>query len=253
MLVVHRCTGPHLLAQGSSLKFIRRFAYCANVVVLGLFHEGLRVVLDSAVSWTVPRSEPCHCDETECENEDPGDGASRRRAKSGGQAVVTSDELVSGYSHVVQKDIVGELISNWLVTTLAALGFFLAMCGWTVCCADCLRPKRESMHGASSESWRAPVLVRVGGARRLTPVRHCESLGRWEERLLLWKVRDEEWVVTAPDGQVFVGELRSCVDATPVTSSCRVSLFLRPRAIAHQDQAARGEAIGKDHAVLGCF
>ena len=88
----------------------------------------------------MPGSEPCHCDETECENEDPGDGASRRRAKSGGQAVVTSDELGSGYSHVVQKDIVGELISNWLVTTLAALGFFLAMCGWTVCCADCSDP-----------------------------------------------------------------------------------------------------------------
>ena len=95
-------------------------------------------------------------------NEDPGNGASRRRANSGGQAVVTIDEFGSGDSHVVQKDIVGELISNWLVTTLAALGFFLAMCGWTVCCADCLRPKRESMHAAPSESWRAPVCRRRG-------------------------------------------------------------------------------------------
>ena len=39
---------------------------------------------------------------------------------------------------------------------------------WTplVYCADCFRPKRESMHGAPSENWRAPVLVRVAPGRR---------------------------------------------------------------------------------------
>ena len=51
--------------------------------------------------------------------------------------------------------------------------------------------------------------------RRLASVRHFEKLGRWEERLLLWKVRDEEWVVTALDGRAHVEELLSWVDAAP--------------------------------------
>ena len=34
-----------------------------NVVVLGLLHEGLRVVFHSAIGPTVPRCEPCHCNE----------------------------------------------------------------------------------------------------------------------------------------------------------------------------------------------
>ena len=41
----------------------------------------------------------------------------------------------------------GELISNWPATALADLGLLLAQSGC------------DSMHGASSESWRAPVLV----------------------------------------------------------------------------------------------
>ena len=48
---------------------------------------------------------------------------------------------------------------------------------------------------------------------RLGTVRKHEAPGRWKERLLLWKVRDEEWVVAAPDGQVYVEEFRSWVDA----------------------------------------
>ena len=72
------------------------------------------------------------------------------------------------------------------------------------------------MHGALSESLRAPSLVRLDGAQRLATVRHYEAPGRWEERLLLWKMGEEDWVVTAPDGQVYV-EIRSWVDATPVT------------------------------------
>ena len=74
----------------------------------------------------MPGCEPCHCDETDCENEDPGDGASRRRANSSGQAMITSDDVNREVGHTVQKDIFGELISNWLVTALAALGFLVA-------------------------------------------------------------------------------------------------------------------------------
>ena len=155
-----------------------------NVVVLGLFHEGLRVVFHWASGPTVPRCEPCHCDETHDQNEVSCDGASRRRANSGGQAVVTSDEIGSvdrEVSHVLQKDPFGELISYWLVTTLATLGFLLAMCGWTVYCADCLRPKRDSMHGAPSESWRAPVLLQLDGARAIrfqSALRRTSQMGR---------------------------------------------------------------------------
>ena len=116
-------------------------------------------------------------------------------------------------------------------------------------CADCLRPTRDSMHGAPSERWRAPVLVRVDGAQA---IRRCSSQ----------KVRDEDWVVTAPDGQVYSEEFGSWVDAAPVTCSgnhrwrllafqgadeaARERLFSRPRAIAHQDQAA-GREPGRDH------
>ena len=135
MLVVHSCIWSHLLAQGSSLKFSSTFRLLSpvnvavlplNVVVVGLLHEALRDVLHLAIGPSVPRCEPCHCDETAYENGDSGDGASRRRANSGGQAVVTSDEIRSvdrEVGHLVQKDPVGDLISNSLVKALAALGF----------------------------------------------------------------------------------------------------------------------------------
>ena len=56
----------------------------------------------------------------------------------------------------------------------------LAMCGWTVYCADCLRPKRDSMHGAPSENWRAPVLVREvpGRIASVSALRTPGQMGR---------------------------------------------------------------------------
>ena len=49
-----------------------------RVVVLGLLHEGLRVVIRA------PRCDPCHSDETDYEVGDLGDGAPDRCANSGG-------------------------------------------------------------------------------------------------------------------------------------------------------------------------
>ena len=46
--------------------------------------------------------------------------------------MVTSDEIASAgreNGRLVQKDPFGELISKWLVTALAALGFLLAVAG----------------------------------------------------------------------------------------------------------------------------
>ena len=96
-----------------------------GLVVLGLLHEGLpmKQIMRTKIF---------------------GDGESRCRATCGGHAFVSVD---SEGGHMV----------------LAALVSLFAMCGWTVCCADCLRPKRDLMHDAPSESWRARVLVRVDG------------------------------------------------------------------------------------------
>ena len=117
-----------------------------------------------------------------------------QRANSGGQAVVTSDEFGHVYrdvDHVVRKDPVGELISNWQATALVATSLLPALCGWVLCCVECLRPKRDAMHGAPSESCRAPVLVRLGGTwatRYRSPLRSPRQMGK---QLLLWKVREE--------------------------------------------------------------
>ena len=98
MLFVHS-TGSHLDARGSSLKFsptfrllVHAFTFECCYLPLSLLHEGMRFVTHSTIGPSVPRCEPCLRDETFYENEDSGDGASRRRAHSGGQAVVTSDE-----------------------------------------------------------------------------------------------------------------------------------------------------------------
>ena len=138
MLVVHSCAGPHLLAQSSCLKF--------GLTLL----EWLRIVLHSATGPTVSRCEPCHCDETDCENEDPGDGSSLRRANSGGQAVVTSDEFGSVDREVCLSR--GAERFLWRAHLELArhgagglLVFLVAMCGWTVFFAGCLRPKPESL------------------------------------------------------------------------------------------------------------
>ena len=91
------------------------------------------------------------------------------------------------------KDPFGELVSNWLVTTLAALGFLLAMCCRTVYCADCF--SQWSIERA---------LARAGTTKP------------WADRnKLFWTVRDKVWVVVAPD----VEELRSWVDATSGSST----------------------------------
>ena len=179
---------------------------------------------------------------------------SRRRANSGGKAVVTSDESGSvdrEVGHVVQKDPFGELISNWLVTVLGSL---LAMCVWTVYSGDCLRPKRDSSHGNTERE-----LARTSpGPSRWCP--RYEALARWEERLLLWKVRDEEWVVTAPDGRVYVEELPSLVGAQVTFGRVRPPGCWRRVAVqpgadeasrepssGHRPSGSRGELSGKDH------
>ena len=100
---------------------------------------------------------------------------------------------------------------------------------------------------------------------RLATIRNFEAQDRREERLLVWKVREDEWFVATPDGQDVADELRSWVDAALVSSNrthdrrvlgdmlqfshgpSENACFLRARAIAHQDQMARGSSVGKDH------
>ena len=52
---------------------------------------------------------------------------------------------------------------------------------------------------------------------QLATARNYKAQGRWKERLLCWRVREDSWVVATPDGQVLVEELRSSVDAAPVS------------------------------------
>ena len=104
MLVVHSRARSFLSWQEVEVwSSVGRLAYLCMVspvnvvlfpfslVVLGVLHEGLRVVLHSVIGPAAPRCGSCHCDETDCETEDPGDGAPDRRPNSGGKAVVTSD------------------------------------------------------------------------------------------------------------------------------------------------------------------
>ena len=84
---------------------------------------------------------------------------------------------------------------------------------------------------------------------RLATVRHFEAQGKREETVLFWSV------VAAPDRQVFVGA--SVVDTVPLSIAGNYQpggrrsrlreLFLRARAIAHQNQTASGESAGKDY------
>ena len=128
------------------------------------------------------------------------------RANSGGQAVVTSDEFGHVYRdvvYVVRKDPVGELISNWQATTLAATSLLPALCGWVLCCIECLRPKRDAMHGAPSESCRASPGP-TGWFLGESLVRHYEAHGRWENSCSSGRC-------VKRDRQAYVEELRSSV------------------------------------------
>ena len=96
----------------------------------------------------------------------------------------------------MRKDLFGELISNWLVTPLAALGLLLACVAWLSVALNIPDPN----------------VTQCMQRRARAGVRHFEAPGRLEERLLFWTVREEEWVVTAPYGRVFVEKLRPWVD-----------------------------------------
>ena len=86
------------------------------------------------------------------------------------------------------------------------------------------RPCRGATHvTAVKQIMRTKILVteRHAAVQTLEARQYSQVMnsGRWRERLLLRKVRDEEQVVTAPGGQVYVEVLRSRVDAAPVTFS----------------------------------
>ena len=158
-----------------------------DVVVLGLLHEGLRVVLHSLIGPAALMCETCYCDQSDYEIEDPAEGAPDRRANSEGKAVVTSNESRPTYNkvdHVPHKDPFGELISISPVATLAVLGLPLALRCCVMCCNECVKAKRHSMHAEPRESarqswsdWMVPG--------RLATVRQFEAQDRWEERSAL--------------------------------------------------------------------
>ena len=183
----------------------------------------------------MPRCEPCHCDETDFQNEDSGDGASRRRRRP---SSVASDEIEAvdkEVGHVVRWR---PLVSSWPYVD----GLFTALVASHRNVIQCIERRARVGERQSWSGWVVPG--------RLATVRHYEARGRWEERLLLWKVRDEEWVVTAPDWEASVEELRSrgtygrrvVGDVFAVQpgadEAVRERLFSRARVIAHQDQAA---------------
>ena len=124
---------------GSSLKFsptfrllVDAFAFecCSPPFECGLFfgllHEGLRVLLQDAshVSMTklIMKTKILVMERH----------AAARTLEDRWWSQVKNPDLTTEASDVVQKEPSGELISVWLVTTLAALGFLLAMSGWTV-------------------------------------------------------------------------------------------------------------------------